>query len=59
MHDLASYWAMNFDASPPVLNSLRNLLHYDPRVLRMTTLKLGDRVEKIVVPPMKTFQSLS
>ncbi|KAI0812380.1 ribosomal protein S6 [Irpex lacteus] len=55
-HEIGDYWAMNFDASPLVLNSLREILHYDPRVLRMTTLKLGDRVEDVVKPKAKTLR---
>ncbi|KAI0093339.1 ribosomal protein S6 [Irpex rosettiformis] len=58
-HEIGDYWTMNFDASPPVLNSLRQILHYDPRVLRMTTLKLGDRVEDVVKPKTKTLRDLS
>ncbi|KAI0700879.1 ribosomal protein S6 [Cytidiella melzeri] len=53
-HEIGDYWTMHFDASPPVLTSLRKILHYDHRVLRMTTLKLGERVEDISKPRMKT-----
>jgi small subunit ribosomal protein S6 len=54
-----SYWAMQFDASPPVLKSLHEVLNYDHRVLRVTMLKLGERIEDITKPKMKTFRNPS
>ncbi|KAI0344603.1 hypothetical protein BDW22DRAFT_1354694 [Trametopsis cervina] len=58
-HDIGDYWTMNFDASPRILTSLREILHYDPRVLRMTTLKLGDRIEDVVKPRAKTIRPVT
>ena len=52
-----SYWTMNFDASPKTLHSLDNILKHDPRVIRWTMIKMGEKVEDIVQPPSKTFKS--
>ncbi|KAJ3553102.1 hypothetical protein NM688_g3797 [Phlebia brevispora] len=49
-HTIGDYWTMNFDASPETLRSLTNLMRRDARVVRCTTLKLGERVEDIVQP---------
>lgn len=52
-----SYWTMNFDASPRTLQGLNILMKHDPRVIRWTNIKLGERVEDVVAPPAKTFRS--
>ncbi|GJE95915.1 ribosomal protein S6 [Phanerochaete sordida] len=56
-HDVGDYWTMNFDASPKTLHSLDNILKHDPRVIRWTMIKLGEKVEDVVQPPSKTFKS--
>lgn len=38
---------MHFDASPRTVWALKSLMRQDPRVLRWTVLKLGDKVEDI------------
>jgi len=42
------YWFMNFDASPRTLQGLNSLLRKDPRVIRWTMLKEGEKLEDIV-----------
>lgn len=42
-----SYWTLHFDTSPTTLRTLNGIMRRDPRVLRWTVLKLGDRVEDI------------
>lgn len=39
---------MQFDTNPRVLNTLSNRLRTDPRVIKWTTLKLGERLDQIV-----------
>jgi small subunit ribosomal protein S6 len=39
---------MNFDASPRTLQGLNSLLRKDPRVIRWTMLKEGEKVEDVV-----------
>jgi small subunit ribosomal protein S6 len=39
---------MQFDASPRTLRSLNSIMRGDPRVIRWTTLKLGEKLEDIV-----------
>ena len=43
-----SYWFMHFDASPKTLNGLHTLLRKDPRVIRWTMLKEGEKIEDVV-----------
>ena len=38
---------MHFDASPRTLNGLNQLMKRDPRVVRWTMLKLGEKVEDV------------
>ncbi|KIK09198.1 hypothetical protein K443DRAFT_671684 [Laccaria amethystina LaAM-08-1] len=45
--DVGDYWTLHFDTSPSTLRSLNGIMRRDPRVLRWTVLKLGDRVEDI------------
>jgi len=45
---------MHFDASPRALQSLTALVRRDPRVIRWTMLKQGDKVEDVVYPREKT-----
>lgn len=51
---IADYWSMHFDASPRALHSLTALVRRDPRVIRWTMLKQGDKVEDVVYPREKT-----
>jgi small subunit ribosomal protein S6 len=54
---LLSYWTLHCDASPQTLQSLNNFLRRDPRVLRWTVLKLGDRVEDVARQGRKITQT--
>lgn len=45
--DLSSYWLMHFDTNAPVLKSLNDRLRADPRVIKWTALKLGDKLDQI------------
>ena len=45
---LNSYWFMHFDASPKTLKGLHTLLRKDPRVIRWTMLKEGEKLEDVV-----------
>ncbi|EPQ32424.1 uncharacterized protein PFL1_00620 [Pseudozyma flocculosa PF-1] len=47
-HTQGDYWLMHFDSNAPVLKSLNDRLRADPRVIKWTALKLGDRIEQIV-----------
>lgn len=51
-----SYWSLHCDASPQTLRSLNNFMRRDPRVLRWTVLKLGDRVEDVARQGRKLMQ---
>ncbi|KAF9451941.1 hypothetical protein P691DRAFT_698162 [Macrolepiota fuliginosa MF-IS2] len=44
---IGDYWTLHCDTSPQTLRSLNNFMRRDPRVLRWTVLKLGDRVEDV------------
>lgn len=45
---------MYFDTSPRTLNSLALKLRRDPRVIRWTMLKQGEKIQDIVLPREKT-----
>ena len=45
---------MHFDTSPRTLRSLNSIMRSDPRVIRWTMLKLGEKVEDVVQSPEKT-----
>ncbi|KZO98854.1 hypothetical protein CALVIDRAFT_424273 [Calocera viscosa TUFC12733] len=47
-HDIADYWIMRFDASPKSMKTLTAALKQDPRVVRWTTLKLGERLQDML-----------
>lgn len=49
-----SYWTMHFDTSPRTLRSLNSIMRSDPRVIRWTMLKLGEKIEDVVESPEKT-----
>lgn len=42
-----SHFLMQFDTNPRVLNTLSTRLRTDPRVIKWTTLKLGERLDQI------------
>lgn len=39
---------MHFDTSPRTLRSLNSILRRDPRVIRWTMLKMGEKIEDVV-----------
>ena len=43
----ASYWTLHFDASPSLMGDVRNRLREDPRVIRQTVLKMGEKLEDV------------
>ena len=45
---------MHFDASPEKQKSLSKLLRKDPRVVRTTVLKMGERIEDVAWKQPKT-----
>jgi len=47
-HDKGDYWTMHFDTSPRTLRSLSSIMRSDPRVIRWTMLKLGEKIEDVV-----------
>ena len=49
-----SYWTMQFDASPTTLRSLNTIMRHDPRVIRWTNLKVGEKVTDVLAMPEKT-----
>ena len=49
-----SYWTMHFDVSPERQKSLGKLLRKDPRVIRATVLKMGERIEDVAWKYPKT-----
>lgn len=51
-----SYWTMEFDVNPRVMEELQARLRQDPTVLRSTTLKLGDQLMQSVRHPQQTEQ---
>ncbi|KDQ53595.1 hypothetical protein JAAARDRAFT_72542 [Jaapia argillacea MUCL 33604] len=48
------YWTMHFDTNPATLRELNRMMRQDPRVIRWTMLKLGDKVDQITGPKAKT-----
>ncbi|CAO1631709.1 unnamed protein product [Sympodiomycopsis kandeliae] len=46
-HTKGDYFLMHFDTNPPVLSQLSSRLRMDPRVVKWTTLKLGDKLHEI------------
>jgi ribosomal protein S6 len=49
-----SYWTMHFDASPEKQKGLSKLLRKDPRIIRATVLKMGERIEDVAWKHPKT-----
>lgn len=48
---------MHFDVSPEKQKSLSKLLRKDPRVIRATVLKMGERIEDVAWKYPKTIMS--
>ncbi|KAF8637957.1 hypothetical protein AX16_010590 [Volvariella volvacea WC 439] len=46
-HYVGDYWTLHFDTAPRTLQSLNSIMRRDPRVIRWTVLKLGDKVEDV------------
>jgi len=55
-YSTGDYWTMHFDTSPRTLRTLGGVMRRDPRVIRWTMLKLGEKVEDVVKPPEKTVE---
>ncbi|KAH8119403.1 ribosomal protein S6, partial [Phellopilus nigrolimitatus] len=47
-HAIGDYWTMHFDAPPRLLAQLSERMRTDPRVVRWTMLRLGERLEDVV-----------
>ncbi|KII92082.1 hypothetical protein PLICRDRAFT_154334 [Plicaturopsis crispa FD-325 SS-3] len=56
-HYRGDYWTMHFDTSPRVLKELEKILRQDNRVIRWHVTKIGDKVEDVVQPRVKTIES--
>jgi len=46
-HVIGDYWTIHIDASPGLLKQVNYQLQQDPRVIRWTTTKLGERLKDI------------
>jgi len=53
-YTIGDYWTIHFDTSPRTVRSLSSLMRRDPRVIRSTMIKLGDKVEDIVEESERT-----
>ncbi|CAE6444631.1 unnamed protein product [Rhizoctonia solani] len=53
-HTTGDYWTMHFDTSPKVMQALGARMRQDPRVIRVNTIKLGEKLEDIVKTQEKT-----
>ncbi|TFY77515.1 hypothetical protein EWM64_g6497 [Hericium alpestre] len=47
IHTHGDYWTMHFDASPDNQKNLARIMRKDPRVIRATMLKMGERIEDV------------
>ncbi|KAF8893953.1 ribosomal protein S6 [Infundibulicybe gibba] len=56
---VGDYWTLHFDTSPRTLKSLNSIMRRDPRVLRWTVLKLGEKVEDIAKEGQKSLKGNS
>ena len=54
-----SYWTMHFDASPESQKALRSILRKDPRVIRATVLKMGEKIEDVATKKEMTARNLT
>ncbi|KAG5634779.1 hypothetical protein H0H81_000804 [Sphagnurus paluster] len=57
IHSMGDYWTIHFDTAPRTLRSLNSIMRRDPRVIRWTVLKLGDKVEDIAVEGQKALRT--
>jgi len=48
-HTAGDYWTMHYDASPKLMNSVVSRLRQDPRVIRWTTIKMGEKLEDVAM----------
>ncbi|KAA1476767.1 hypothetical protein DENSPDRAFT_867389 [Dentipellis sp. KUC8613] len=55
-HEIGDYWTMHFDASPENQRGLARLLRKDPRVIRATTLKMGEKIEDVAYRKEQTIK---
>lgn len=46
-HEFGDYWSMHFDAPPSLVSQLNKYMQTDHRVVRWTTLKLGERLTDV------------
>ncbi|KAI0769664.1 ribosomal protein S6 [Trametes elegans] len=53
-YSIGDYWTMQFDASPSTLRGLNGIMRHDPRVIRWTSLKVGDKVDDVLMVEEKT-----
>jgi len=54
-HKIGDYWSMYFDAPPRLMLELNNKMRKDPRVIRWTILKLGEKLEDVWDAKERTF----
>ncbi|CEH19402.1 Mitochondrial ribosomal protein MRP17 [Ceraceosorus bombacis] len=52
-HSQGDHFFLQFDTNPRVLGTLSSRLRADPRVIKWTTLKLGDRLDQISPDPAR------
>ena len=50
---------MHFDASPESQKALRSILRKDPRVIRATVLKMGEKIEDVATKKEMTARNVS
>jgi len=53
---IGDYWTLHFDTSPRTVRTLNNFLRQEPRVLRWTVLKLGEKIEDVATEGQKIIQ---
>ncbi|PWN91577.1 hypothetical protein FA10DRAFT_300176 [Acaromyces ingoldii] len=51
-HETGDHFLLHFDTNPRILNQLSSRLRADPRVIKWTTLKLGERLDQITPKTM-------
>ncbi|KAF9012410.1 ribosomal protein S6 [Cyathus striatus] len=45
--EIGDYWSLHFDTNPRTLRSLNGIMRRDPRILRWSVMKLGEKAEDI------------
>ncbi|CDZ97222.1 Mitochondrial ribosomal protein MRP17 [Phaffia rhodozyma] len=53
-HEVGDYFVVEFDCSPITLKALDDQYRVDPRVIRWTNIKLGDKIKDLIHSPAKT-----